>query len=969
MLLFRMISGTLLLCISLAAQGQVFQGLPFIRTFTTNEYQAGIQNWDIAQDPRGILYFANNFGLLEYDGHFWQTYPVKHGYKVRCLSIGVDGRIFAGAQGEFGYFSPQKNGQWQYTSLSEQLPEAEKDFGETWRAYQLDGKVYFCTFNKLFVYDGETIQTISPPNPLEFSFMANKRLYVLDWEQGLTVLEGSELVPLAGGNQFRHKRIVSILPYDQQQLLIVTQKHGLFLYDGLQFTAVPSLDERFSAPLYLNCAIRLQDGTFAIGSQSNGLFLLNHKLELQQQLDRPQGLNDHTVLSLYEDRHTNLWVGHNNGLSYVELSSPFTLLDEKLSIPGSGYAALLHHDTLYLGTNNGLYAGTRQGERLQFRKVENSEGQVYHISRQGNEVLMGHHNGAFSIQDGQAQALSQRTGVWQFMRLGNAPHLMLEGTYSGFSLYTRRQGKWQWQAKLPDFDESSRIFEEDLEGNIWMSHGYKGVYKLQLNKQMNAFKHIRFYGKDDGLPSNVLNNVYKLGSQLVVTGETGVYRYQPEADRFRIDSSLTNILGPSIHIQKLRQDGNGKIYFISTNKLGSIQQDEFGRWEADTSRFFKVLNLLNDDLDYLSVLDYQNVIFGAKEGFIHFNPTKSPPPQVPLQVFIRKVENNAPPHDSLLFAGNLLNTSSLAEKQPLEGRMLLSYTRNAVRFSYAAPYFDGNSQISYQYRLDHFDQDWSSWSRQTFKEYTNLPEGSYTFKVRARNIYGELSPEAVYHFEVGPPWYRSPLAYLGYAVFLGSIFFFGIFTVDRKHKRERELLTLEQQKKLEQKKIELNSLSKKSESEIARLKNEKLESEIRHQNKELATSTMHIVNKNEFIAEIKHHINSIIKDNDGKSAHKELKRIVKEIDQNIANDKDWEQFQIHFDRVHGDFSKRLRAAYPSLTPQEMKLCAYLRLNLSTKEIAQLMHISVRGVEISRYRLRKKLGLDRQENLLDFILSF
>lgn len=213
------------------------------------------------------------------------------------------------------------------------------------------------------------------------------------------------------------------------------------------------------------------------------------------------------------------------------------------------------------------------------------------------------------------------------------------------------------------------------------------------------------------------------------------------------------------------------------------------------------------------------------------------------------------------------------------------------------------------------------------------------------------------------------MAYLGYSLFAAGLFFAGLYTVDQKHRKDKRLLTAKQQKALNQKKIELTSLSRRSEEEITRLKNEKLKSEILHKNKELATSTMHIVTKNEFIGEIKTKLTSIIREGGSKGGNRELNRIIKEIDQNIATDKDWEQFQLHFDQVHGGFSKRLQAAYPSLTPQEMKLCAYLRLNLSTKEIAQLMHISVRGVEISRYRLRKKLALDRQDNLLDFMLKF
>jgi len=84
---------------------------------------------------------------------------------------------------------------------------------------------------------------------------------------------------------------------------------------------------------------------------------------------------------------------------------------------------------------------------------------------------------------------------------------------------------------------------------------------------------------------------------------------------------------------------------------------------------------------------------------------------------------------------------------------------------------------------------------------------------------------------------------------------------------------------------------------------------------------------------------------------------------------DWEKFSYHFDQVHSNFIKRLKQGYPNLTPKDQKLCAYLRMNLTSKEIAPLLNISVRGVEISRYRLRKKLSLNKEENLSEFMMSY
>jgi DNA-binding NarL/FixJ family response regulator len=199
--------------------------------------------------------------------------------------------------------------------------------------------------------------------------------------------------------------------------------------------------------------------------------------------------------------------------------------------------------------------------------------------------------------------------------------------------------------------------------------------------------------------------------------------------------------------------------------------------------------------------------------------------------------------------------------------------------------------------------------------------------------------------------------------------FVGFNVLDRKYQREQKLMEIEQKKELTRKESEISKLSQQSQEEINKLQNEKLESELRHMNNELATSTMHLLNKNEFISSIKTNLSHIIKKSASEEVKKELLQINKNIEHNISADADWEQFQFHFDRVHGDFSNRFKIAFPALSPQEMKLSAYLRMNLSSKEIAQLLNISVRGVEISRYRLRKKLNLDRTKNLQDFILNF
>jgi DNA-binding CsgD family transcriptional regulator len=232
-----------------------------------------------------------------------------------------------------------------------------------------------------------------------------------------------------------------------------------------------------------------------------------------------------------------------------------------------------------------------------------------------------------------------------------------------------------------------------------------------------------------------------------------------------------------------------------------------------------------------------------------------------------------------------------------------------------------------------------------------------------------LSAEGTYRFTIDPPWYRSGWAYFVYGLSIVALLFTGFSLLDRKYQREQKLLEQRQQEELSEKDTALEKLSLQSQEEITRLQNEKLESELRHMNNELATSTMHLLNKNEFITGIKNQLGHILKKNGHDEIKKELVQIARNIEQNISADADWEHFQFHFDRVHGDFTNRFKSTFPALSPQEIKLSAYLRMNLSSKEIAQLLNISVRGVEISRYRLRKKIQLDRATNLQDYILNF
>lgn len=949
---FSAISGTF---------GQIVSpGLPFVRNFETTDYHGGIQNWHISQDKRGLIYIANNFGLLEYDGSQWTTYPVKNETKVRNVVSDGRGRLYVGCQGDFGYFFPDSKGHLRYTSLADSLEQEHRNFDEAWNVYVDDEKVYFCTFSSIYVYDQRTFSVVKTSTGLDHSYLINRQLFVNQPLYGLGKLVHDRIETIPGGEFFKNNSVTSILPLHQNDLLIATSQNGIFEYrDGSARPWNKSL-QPFLVESLINCMIRLRNGNFAIGTQNNGLLVVDERGNLIQQLTRGRGIGTRTVLSVHEDDLHNLWVGQNNGVSFVELGSPFTFINEQIGLPGSGYAALLENDKLYFGTNTGVYLQQNSSYRL----IEGTAGQVYSLGKYGTDILVGHHNGSLRIDDDRAVKISDEPGAWTFISLKENSQTLIGGTYSGLQSFNLLGGHWRSETKLKGFGESSRILAQDPSGDVWMTHGYKGVFKLKLNPSYTAVDTVSFYGREKGFPSNLLINAFNVRNELVFTSQRGMYKYDKQSDGFIPDEFLNKQLGPDNLVSFLQEDALGNIYFITQRDIGVLRKNAVGEYRPETNLFGKLKKYINDDLLSICVLKNNHVLYGAKDGFIHYDPFRPIPQRTTFQAWIRRVAT-----DTVLFSGSYHNADTVYDHQLEAFKPTLPYASNSLTFTYAANSFESGNDIQYQFFLDDYDNHWSGWTSQTQKEYTNLKEGTYTFSVRAKDINGNVSDVTSYAFTIRPPWYRSIWAYSVYGVSFVLILFTGFSLLDRKYQREQQELEEKQRNELNQKETEIETLSQKSQEEINRLQHEKLESELRHMNNELATSTMHLLNKNEFITSIKGNLDQMIR----KSAHDEMKKelvhISRQIEQNISADSDWEHFQLHFDRVHGDFSNRIKIAFPSLSPQDIKLSAYLRMNLSSKEIAQLLNISVRGVEISRYRLRKKLQLDRNKNLQEFILTF
>ncbi|MBS1660647.1 MAG: transcriptional regulator, partial [Bacteroidetes bacterium] len=342
----------------------------------------------------------------------------------------------------------------------------------------------------------------------------------------------------------------------------------------------------------------------------------------------------------------------------------------------------------------------------------------------------------------------------------------------------------------------------------------------------------------------------------------------------------------------------------------------------------------------------ENIFIASEKGIILLNYKKYISTQRTLSVRIGNVKLNS---DSTIFGGYAASTATQA----------FPNSSNSFHFEFSSPAYSQQPNIEYSYKLEGYDKNWSTWSTKTEKDYTNLPEGKYSFLVKVHDNLSTESAPAAYTFTIAPPFYKTIWAYLIYAL----LFLLLLYAINQWQQRSLNLQRIKYEEK-QQQIIALHNLEiEKSEKEIIKLQNEKLAQEVLLKKQELANASMHLVEREDALSRVKEELQSLYKKTGNNHDVKSALQLVSEVEKSKSN---WDQFASHFNEINNDFLKKLKTKFPSLTSSDLKVCAYLQLNLSTKEIAQLMNISVRGVDISRYRLRKKFQLDRKQTLNDFL---
>jgi DNA-binding CsgD family transcriptional regulator len=908
------------------------QELPPLQNYSPDLYNAGSQNWDISQNSSGVIYAANNEGLLSYDGNHWRLYPSPNKSILRSVHV-HNNIIYSGAYMDFGYWKPTQEGNLEYFSIAQDLGFKMLEEEQVWKISHYKQFIIFQSLNRLITYNQITnsINTLKPKNEVVIkSYFVDDDVYIQTNDFSIYKVSSDKLIKFVTGSQLNNNTVVEIFKRGDE-LLFLTDKDGFYRKQSNQIRRwIINSNFIFNKSLVYS-ATSIRNDYFVIGTVTRGLIILDAKGDIVYSLKKGNGLNNNTVLCSFIDLDENLWVGLDNGLAMVNLNSNNKFYFDYLGNLGSVYTSAIHNNKLYLGTNQGLFYRELYSQ-APFKKIDRLQGQVWNLAKIDNTLFCSHNLGFFQINDNNITPLIKDLGSWKFSRIDKSR--ILVGTYNGLHVINKQNDKWEYKNKLKGFDISSRFIEISSKHSAIVSHGYKGLFNLQISKDYESITKVTTLPIETG-PSDLCS----MEGDIYYFNRGGLYKFDVDEEKFKLDSQITNLLAEdTFNAQRMISVSGDKLFLFGENYIYKLEKNIFSK-QLELNRFFIGQQTRKDVIGFenITLIAKNNYLIGSREGYLLTN--FSSPPKITNDIIISKVSSK-----NLLQQTKTLNINGINN---------VPYEFNTISFEFSLPEYKYNDQIKYRYILEGYNKSWSKWDNYDRVSFGNLGFGKYKLKLEAR--ISDLEVVSIQReFNILKPWYANNIVIF----IVVAIFIFIAFIINKAYERYYAKVQLRIIKENNQK-LELIELRNKD--KLIQLENKNLEENIESKNRELAIATMAILKKNQFLQ-------TILNDLENMESNPVITRVLRLIKQKSKKTDDWEFFREAFDNSDKNFLKNIKSKHPKLTHNDLRLCAYLRLNLTSKEIAPLFNISPKSVEIKRYRLRKRMDLSRDVNLIDYILN-
>ena len=775
-------------------------GQHFIKYYSPKEYNESYQNWCVNQDKRGIMYFGNSNGILEYDGSSWRSIKIPNNSIVRSMAIGENGRIYVAASSDFGYLAPDSLGQNRFISILNYLDDRYKEFGDVWDVVTTSHGVYFKTQDKIFRWNGDRIKVFESVNAYRL-YKVRDNVYVRNGGEGLLKISDNSLNLVPDGEKFASIGIYDMLPFGNE-ILVTTNSNGLFLYDGYSFSPFNTEADAFLKQNRIYNACELKDGNFAFATQRGGVAIIDKEGHFLKLISTKNGLHSDVIYDVFPDQQEGLWLAMEDGISRVEIPSSFTLIPKNDIYNGNINSLYRFQGRLYAANTFGLFYFDESSSKFKMIPSGNSSGNGFFSI--GNSLFAATLNSICKIKNTKVvkDLLDFSAPVFNNSKIDSN---IIYVTYRiGLAILKYNNGSLKLLKRIPIVSDEVEYLVEDSDGSLWIKTYYGGVVHLKSNNK-NLFSTsennqviMDRYNKQNGLPGERCSIISVSGKTLFAT-DVGLFRFNSESESFVPDSSFgKSFATPSNSILSCVKTRNNDLWILADTKdgkeLGKAIKQKDGKYDWQPNSVFRRLDLSTvfafyadydpqDNADYLWI--------STDQGLIRYDPGIKQIYKKGFSTIIRSVVVN---QDSFIYKGTANDS--------LKKNNILSFANNNIVFHFSAVSYDRSESNCFQYYLEGYDDEWSQWSSERTKEYTNLSGGNYTFHVRSKNVYRVPGNEDSFSFSILSPWYLSWWSYSIYAIiFLGLLYQirrYELKRLNKKHALELELVEYKKLKELDQ---------------------------------------------------------------------------------------------------------------------------------------------------------------------------
>lgn len=919
---------------------------PTVTNYTSRQFDASNQNWACGQDGDGIMYFGNNDGLLVFDGARWKCYPVPGHYIVRSLM--VDGnRVYTGSYQQFGYFSRDDFGEMRYTSISDSIDPALFNDDEIWKIERAGDYLIFQSFRSLFVYDGRHIEVCANVRPL-FIYNVSGHIYaqLIDGDFAEFDPETRRLTTLIERELVGDDDIVGACDYEPGLVLLATESNGLFIYDTATDKLRPFATDYDDGIRHaqVNRMIVTPKRDIIIGTIQGGIYAMNQSGRPLWHYCLENGLNNNSVLGLLYDNFGNIWSALDYGISLIHTSLPFLILEPDHTDPyiGMTYAVSRFGDKIYMATNQGLYTYSIESGKIS--EVPRVKAQTWHVSKIDDQLFVGCNTSVDVLSSSGTEHYNSNATDIVKARLRNRD-VLLESSYYLIYVYTRGEdGLWHRDHALKDFAEPVRQIETDYDGSVWCAHLASGVMRLELSDDLTRVKDTKHFKSTNSNNSNMAF-VMKIRGRVAVSDGDKLYIYDTDSCKLKPYESFNRDL-PMIKGILSTESVDDNLFWVTSKTQYNLISYEDGRFKRIFTVPLDLFSMQSNGLNNKVFVDKDlTAFFTLNNGIGTLSLTREAKEQQPLVLT----------HGSITSLSKDGNETRL----PIDSKTRDVEVPGNIMFSLRYPNYNARpSQIRYE--LEGGGSRQSHVTSETEISYGGLTPGHYVFKATLIDDDRNESEPLLYEFTVPRPWYLTIWAMLLYFILIVLL-----VVLIAKWRVRRALIKEEHKNSIEQAAQSIKILEQ--ERIIAQQQKQLLEIELTSKSKELASLALDMAQRQRVIDNLKDTISE--QKRKGSITTNDIDSLLKHIDSDIGDSEFWNIYHNNFDLIHENFFRNLVASYPTLTPVDLRFCALLRLNLSTKDIAKFTSLTVRGVETARYRLRKKLGIKDKESLVQFLIDF